>query len=60
MNSPCSEHSGVCERMKAAEQNIEKLFKGIDAMKAWVIGGMTSMIISGMFFIGNMLVGKHP
>jgi len=46
--------------MKAAEQNIEKLFKGIDAMKAWVIGGMTSMIISGMFFIGNMLVGKHP
>lgn len=55
----CGEHSGVCERMDRAERDIQDLFKGIDRMKAWVIGGMTSMIVSGVVFIIKLLAEKH-
>ena len=54
----CGEHSGVCERMRNAEQNIEKIWKAIDAMRAWVMAGMGALLIQAVVFIISLV--KNP
>jgi hypothetical protein len=65
----CVDHSGVCERVDGVKENLaqeildrkagdSELWKGLNQMKAWVIGGMGSTILAMALFILNMVV--HP
>jgi hypothetical protein len=47
----CAQHSGVCERMNAAEKNIDELWKGVNAIKNWVIAGMGSLVLAVFTFV---------
>lgn len=51
----CGEHSGVCERIKTLELNVEKIWKRIDAMASWVMAGMGALLVQAIIFIVSML-----
>ena len=57
MSHPCVQHSGVCseitnlEKVIAAEkvdriEDKKEIWKAIDAMRMWVIGGMAALILA--------------
>lgn len=48
-DSRCLNHSGLDERVSRSEDDIKVLYGRTNAMIAWVIGGMASMI--GLFAV---------
>lgn len=55
----CLHHEGHEARIDNNEKNIQDLWKGLNEMKRWIIGGMGSTIIAMAVFIANILWGKH-
>lgn len=45
MNQPCMDHKDHQTRIKRNEDDIQRIWKEINAMKKWVIGGMSGLLI---------------
>jgi hypothetical protein len=58
MNEKCDDHNEHCFRLKANEESVQSLWKEINGMKKWVIGGMAGLLIQVVVFIGGLLF-KH-
>lgn len=51
----CNDHNEHCFRLKSNEDSVLSLWKEINAMKKWVIGGMAGLLIQVVVFIGGLL-----
>lgn len=54
----CQQHSGVCADMENVKKSIDSLWKGLNAMKGWVITGMGSTILAMALFILELVTKK--
>lgn len=49
----CNEHSGLDERVKRDEEDIQRLWKAIDVIRGWVVAGMGSMVVYFLVIAGD-------
>jgi len=47
----CTAHSGHEARIMSNETNKKDVWKAIDAMRNWVVGGMAALILAALAFV---------
>jgi hypothetical protein len=56
MNEHCEEHSGLVAEIENNKEAIKSLWQEVNAMKAWVVVGMGSVVIQLIFFVGSKFI----
>jgi hypothetical protein len=50
----CNENCGCETKINRNIDDIKLIWKEIDSMKKWVIGGMAALLLEAVVFIGNI------
>lgn len=54
----CGDHSGNCEKISRANDDIKEIKQTIKSLTVWLIGGMASLLFQAGMYIFTQILGK--